>query len=158
LAFAVMLLVAIQDGGVSAWLQATIYLLAAILFGLGLAGILRFAYFGTRASYRQGIYYIVFGGAFAAHGYYRIREHRADLGREEAELAPVVDAVRVYREDHGKLPEVLEELPSLPPHRPHLRYLRLDEQDFRLGFMHDVLVFHRYDSTTKRWDDELHAP
>lgn len=155
--FVIMSVIAVLDAGLSAWLQGTIYLLAGVLFGLGFASVLRFFYFRDRSGYRQGIYYIVAGWVFAGHAYYRIREHRADLTKEESQLAPVVDAVRHFRAERGVLPKTADEIPDLPPHLPPFRY-EPDGETFHLSFRHDVFVAHRFDSATDAWHDEARPP
>lgn len=157
LSYGVMALVAASDAGLAAWLQGTIYLLAATLFGLGFAEICRFIYQGERAGYRRGVYFIVAGWIFAGHAYYRIREHRADVLREESQMTRLVDAVRAFRESTGRLPDALDELPELPPHPPKIRYERLG-QDFHVSFRHDVFVYHDFDSAKDAWRDEFHPP
>ncbi len=150
--------VAVVDAGLSAWLQGTIYLLAWVLFGLGLASFLRYFYFGIRAGYRQGIYYFVAGWVFAGHAYYRIREHRADLANEESQLAPVIDSVRHHQKTVGTLPRSVDEIEGLPPRLPLFRYEPLAGDVFQLSFRHDVIVSHRFDSKTGTWRDELAPP
>ncbi len=156
--FTIMVVVALVDAGLSAWLQGTIYLLAAILFALGLGRMLDFVYLKERSGYRQGICYIVAAWVFAGHAYYRIREHRADLAREESQLAPVVDAVRHFQDVQGKLPATVEELPDLPPHLPLFHYERRNDRSFVVSFRHDVFVAHDYESAAGGWHDVVKAP
>jgi hypothetical protein len=151
----VMAALGVLHGGIPAWIQSLIYLLAAVPLAMGVTGILRYRWFGNHAAYRRGLYFVVVGWALAVHGWFKVRAHQADVAAREEALRPVISALERYHRQYGTYPETLDNLGVEARDAGPVAYAKFGDGEYLLAFRHDVIVQHRYDAASGRWRDAL---
>jgi len=151
-----MACVARLNCGVTCLVQGAIFLLAAVPLALGALGLLRQKWFHDHAAFRRGMYYFIVFVLFAADGVYRTNVHRTQIEAQEQTLAPVITSIEQYHATHGAYPMTLEELQgtATPPHM-RVSYALDADGGYRLMFVHDAIVQHRYVPGTHQWVDNI---
>ena len=158
LAFAPALALAWWHAGVVSWIQSIYYVAAALPLAVGFIHLDRHVATADPRARRMFVYHFAMAIGIGLYAFVRVEDHQRDLEMTELRLAPMLHSIEDYRLKHGRYPA------GLPPLAPsdgaaeipadlHLDYTRNSDEAFTLSFRHSINRHHRFQSSTRQWDD-----